>query len=299
LLIALMWMNLRRAPERWIHRYELLRSEPVAGLPPWLWIFIGGLLLTAVALYGLRQYARGALAIAPPTPYGKGAMVLLLMLWITFAASIAQQLPEAGSPAYPLCEGSFLIFACIVTAMLFSKQERPVHAAAADAAAVPRTDARWRVGWRHGLVWAAAPVVILAITGLSMAMQSEPLPGSRKRFGPEAYWREAMRVMGEWKVLGIAPSVGGEPETAEDFDFAEVNFKRNRSVVLDAEGGPVSTEEHRWRHADSVIWFDWYGREEGRPEGKTIPMSLANERLYIPWPPGDGQRGYLVLERIE
>lgn len=42
MLVALMWVDPRRAPMDWIHRYKTAPTEPLLGMVPWLWYTIGG-----------------------------------------------------------------------------------------------------------------------------------------------------------------------------------------------------------------------------------------------------------------
>jgi hypothetical protein len=295
-LVALLWINLRRGPERWIERYDALPVEPVAGLTMWTWFLLGGLLLTALAVYALYLYWKDALPIVPPTAYGKGAVVLLLLLWLTVGGGFAQMLPGAKSEDFPLVDATFIGMAIVVTAMLLSRGDAARRAVVPDGG-VPPTDPRWKVGMRYALVWAAVPVVLFAISGLSMAMQDGPADRARLRFGPNAYWREATRVMDAWALAGHAQSVEGTVASAEGAPFQRLEFKRDRSVAVTLPDGHVEEEAHTWQHADSVIWFEWYGGEAEHPEKDRLPLTLREGRLHVPWPP-KAAAGYYVFERV-
>jgi hypothetical protein len=301
MLVALMWINLRRVPMAWIHRYEAVAPTPVAGLMPWVWFLLAALFLTALAVYALYLYRRDALALAPATAYGKAALILILLLWVTVLGSFIQHLP-ASPTMVSMVDVSFFALAGIATAMALSQGARAQRVAiprlaASGGPSIPPSDPRWRVGFRHALVWLSVPVVLLAITGLSMAMQDGPVSGARLRFGEHAYWREATRVIGIWDVVGIAPTAGAEPNPQEKGGVKSVSFNRNRAMLVALENGSVHTDEHRWHHADSRVWLNWYGREEYHPERATVPMTFHENRLYIPWPPKGEQEGMLVLER--
>ena len=295
-VVVLLWMNVRRGPERWMDRYGLVGHDPVAGLPPWVWYLLGGLLLTALALQALRLYYRDELALAPPTAFGKGAWVLLFLMWTTVVTGIAQMLPGAGDGSYPMTEVSFLVFAGAATALLLALGN-PKPPAETGETAIPRSDPHWRPGKPVYLACAATPVVLVAITLGSMAMQDGAAGGARKRFGPEAYYREAMAVMGVWDVIGMSSRPEGDPEKPAETELKTLEFLRDRSVVAVYSTGERVADAHRWFHADSRIHLDWFGRMPENPDKAVIAVSLAGGRLYIPWPPNSQDGQYIVLQR--
>jgi hypothetical protein len=56
---------------------------------------------------------------------------------------------------------------------------------------------------------------------------------------------------------------------------------------------------HDWGHRDSVIWLEWYRAERESEERASIPLTLREGRLFIPWPPKEPREGYWVLERVD
>jgi hypothetical protein len=162
---------------------------------------------------------------------------------------------------------------------------------------VSPSDARWNVGIRYGLVWASVPVLLLSITGLSLAMQDGPAGGARLRFGQDAYWREVLRVVGTWEVTGFTRTIGQDAPFSQEAEFRTLEFKSNRTVKLTRTTGEEVTEVHGWRHKDSLIWLEWNRFLPNSPERTAIPMTPKDGRLYIPWPPSGGTEGYWVLER--
>ena len=295
-LVVLLWMNVRRAPMRWTERHDLVGDAPVAGLAPWAWFFLMGMLLTAIALYALRRYARDELALAPPTAFGKGAWLFLLLLWITAGTGFAQMLPEAGSPTYPLIDVSFFTLAGLATFLVLA-QNYPAAPEPAPEESVLPSDAAWRPGAPIYVACAAAPVVLVAITLGSMAMQDGPADGARLRFGPEAFHREATAVIGRWTVEGISDAPQGEPSGPPPAGVHAIEFLRDRSAIVTTADGERIGDVHRWYHADSRIHMDWFGRLPDHPEQATVLVVLAGDRLYVPWP-ASGQAGqYLILSR--
>lgn len=293
-IIALLWMNVRRGPERWLERYKIITHEPVAGLPPWIWYVIGGLILSALALQALRLYFRDELTLAPPTAFGKGAFVLLFLMWATVVTGFAQMLPGGSGEEHPIVDMTFLAFAGIATAVLLGLGRTTTSAAAPS---VKPSDPSWRLDRPFYVACIATPVIIAAISGVSMAMQDGPVEGARLRFGEKAYWREAMAIMGRWDVAGISSQPSGEATGDTDGGIASIDFLRDRSVVVTMKNGERIADAHRWFHADSRVHLDWYGRVESDPERATIVLTLAEGKLYVPWPPKGDSEGYLVLKR--
>jgi hypothetical protein len=129
-------------------------------------------------------------------------------------------------------------------------------------------------------------------------MQNGPAAGARLRFGPEAYWKEALRVVGTWDVVGKVDEVGGEVTEAEPA-FQTIKFARDRSVTLALRNGKTVVDAHTWRHKDSVVWLEWFSAVPRHPEQESIALAFHNGMLYIPALPSDGNAGYLVLNLQE
>jgi hypothetical protein len=295
-IIALLWMNVRRGPERWLYRYEIITHDPVAGLPPWIWYVIGGLVLSALGVYALRLYGRDQLALAPQTAFGKGSFVLLFLMWATVVTGFAQMLPGGKGEEHPIVDMTFLAFAGAATALLLMLGQ-PKYTAQTLGVTVSADDSTWCLGRGFQVTCIATPLILVAITGLSMAMQDGPVEGARLRFGEKAYWREAMAVMGHWEVAGLSSQPSGEVEKESDAGIAAIDFMRDRSVIVTQASGESIGDAHRWFHADSRVHLDWYGRVEDHAERATIVLSLAEGKVYVPWPPKGDSAGYLVLKR--
>lgn len=292
-LVALMWMNLRRVPMAWMHRYQTISSEPMAGLFAWQWFVIVGLILTALALYGFYLYRCRRLAVVPPTSYGQGALMLLLLLWLTMLAAFMQDLPVAPH-GLSLVDLSFLGLVVLVTAMVLRRRSAVANGSSAGALA---SDHRWRVGKGYAAAWLCVPLVLLLITSASMAMQDGAAPGARLRFGAHAYWREAAQIRGTWEVMGRAEGVGGEPVPEPSVKARTIRFRKNREIVVTNRDGSMDSQSHIWMHADSLVWLGWYGRVEDHAQQARVPIRLENERMYIPWPPDAAADNFIVLER--
>jgi hypothetical protein len=299
MLIALMWVNLRRAPMDWIHRYKTAPTEPLLGMMPWLWYTIGGILLTALALYALDLYRRDALVIAPVTAYGKGALVLMLLIWITVIGAFVEHLTNPRSDNTLLVDASFISMSIVVTWMLLSGHRwAHVHAPPADAVAPP-SDPRWNLGWRHAACWMCAPPFIVAISGLSMAMQDGPHEAARYRFGDNAYWRLQTQIPGAWVAIGQAQRTNPRYLRRGVAPIQRIELREDKSVVLTMAGGVADSDSHAWRTTNLFTMIDWYARDKKDPRHSSVVVTYRENLLFIPWPLPDGSQNYMVFERAE
>ena len=297
MLVGLTWINFRRAPMAWIDRYKLVVNEPVAGLMPWTWYAIFGVVFTVVLVYALYLYLRNALPLTPANAYGKGIFVFLLLMWITVLVGFMQMLPGANKEDHPLVDATFIAFSGIAT-MLALAHGRAAGSATAPAATVPPSDPSWNVGKGHLAVWVLVPVMLLTVSALSMAMQNGPADGARLRFGPRAYWREALQVVGTWEVIGTASNVAGDAFKSEPNEIHIIEFARDRSVTLTLRSGETVSEAHTWRHKDSIVWLDWYSAVPRHPEQTSIPLTFYGGNIYLTRPPGQDRPGFLVLRPL-
>jgi hypothetical protein len=139
-------------------------------------------------------------------------------------------------------------------------------------------------------------LVLVVITLLSLGMQEEAAPGHRLRFGPDAYWKDAMAVMGRWDAVGLTDTLGGESDGTSQ-EIATIVFARDRSAIVVFKSGEQVVDAHRWFHADSRIHLDWHGRNKEHPDAAVVVMQVQDDRLYVPWPPGEDGGQYLLLKR--
>lgn len=291
MLVALMWVNLRRAPMDWLDRYKAVPNEPVLGYLPWVWYTIGGLVLSAVAMYALRLYVRDELTLAPATAYGKGALILTLLVWITMIGSFVQTFPADRGGVAIVTYASFIVFGAIVTAMVLS--------APGESTQQTRTapdDRRWRVGWKFGGICVASVLALFAVTGLSMAMQDGPVNGARLRFGPNAYWIEQSAMIGTWDAIGFSTDTTVEFITTDGLDVRSIEFQPSHNVVLLLRDGTRVANLHRWHYMNSLTHLKWNERSDDPSKRVEVSIMLQDRKMFIPWPPGEADGKYLVLE---
>jgi len=194
LLIAVMWMNLRRNVVDWGHRYDVLPHHRMAGLWAWQWFFVVGVFLTALGLYVLWKARKGDLkALIPETHFGKGALLFLLVLWIAQFGVATHRFADWKQGDDVLVEVSYWLLAIATTWLLLARSREGAAVRAGPISGASASDRRWCVGGRYWLCWALVPVLVVTATLLAMGMQEGPHRRGRLRFGPEAYWRLELR----------------------------------------------------------------------------------------------------------
>ncbi|MBI4559428.1 MAG: hypothetical protein HY706_17715 [Candidatus Hydrogenedentes bacterium] len=298
MLVALMWVNLRRAPMDWIHRYKAVTIESVVGLAPWVWYTFSGVVVTAVALYALYLYWQDRLAVAPATAQGKASLVFLFLIWLPAAGSFMQHFPDTSrEETHILVDTNFWVLCAIATWLVLSRSSEAARASIPTSAGASPEDARWNVGSRYWLGWGLAPVFILIITSLSMAMQDGPHARGRKRFGPEAYHQRVTQLIGAWQSIGSVKDLSEAEPRTEDLRVRQIEFRPDHSVVMTLNTGESIAKRHRWQPSNVDIQLLWFGEVKDHPDTTLVPIILRGYRLYLPRPLPKGGNGYLVFER--
>ncbi len=159
--------------------------DHLLGLDLWIWVFAIGALGSALAIYALARYRRRALPLAPATAIGKAQALFLLTMWISLLGVFMRSLPNFSGHGSVFVHGSFWLSCILCTWLLLLQDGAPVAWSTQPEATC--TDPRWRLGWRFWLMWALMPLLLLALSGITMAMHDGPMPGARARFGPEAF----------------------------------------------------------------------------------------------------------------
>ncbi|MCC6795449.1 MAG: hypothetical protein IT366_10045 [Candidatus Hydrogenedentes bacterium] len=291
MLVALMWVNLRRAPMDWLHRYKVVTNEPFFGLMPWHWFTLGGAVITAVVLYALWLYSRDRLVIAPASAHGKAALILVLLIWITMIGSFGQTFAGGSGAENYLVNGSFIVLGAIATAMTLRKPilHDPSHNL------ISMSDPTWRVGPRFGVMCAISVAALFGVTGLSMAMQDGPVEGARLRFGPNAYWIEQSAMIGRWRVMGLTSSIASNQTDTSDIDVTYIEFLKSRNVVLTLRDGTEVRQLHRWHYMNSMTHLDWNDLSKDSATHHEVAIVLREGMMFIPWPPAGPGGKYLML----
>ncbi|MFH1741549.1 MAG: hypothetical protein ABIH23_21290, partial [bacterium] len=296
MLVALIWVNFRR------HFARLLRAAPDAdssaflGLNMMWWIILVGALVTCAFFYILYRYLQGDRVMVPQSPFGKGAAIALLLLWITVAGQLFDGLP---TPRHLFGHLLLWVPAAVATILLVSFSRRAQHAAIPSTANTVPSDPKWGAGIAYVVACCAVPVILLAITSANLSMQDEPLAGhARKRFGPDAHYRQTGRLIGTWQAVHFSSDLE-ETQTREgELPVTRLSFDAYRNVVATLSSGR-EIRAHRWSLMNQYTWLDWYDRMPDHPDHARTPLQFHGQHLLIAWPPGKGSDGFLVFERVE
>lgn len=293
MLVALPWINFRRHAAPWISKAAEAHADKTGFFPLWMGYVLLGVAATLPVLYGLKLYLQGNRKIVPASAFGKGAAVVLALIWVTVAGYTYHD---------PVSQTNFLghlllwVPAAVASLLLISYS--PTAATSLTDLTNPvrcPSDPTWRPGKKYALAWAFAPVVLVCITVLSMAMQEGPLEGmGRKRFGEDAYWRQTARLLGTWHVLGTSPRIGESPIAQPHVVVLSITFAENRSVQVTLASGDKS-EGHNWFLKNQYIWVRW--KTGGKVQEE--PLQFSKDYLYVSCPTDWLKEGYLVLQRTE
>ncbi len=153
------------------------------GLSTMTWSATLAILAFAILGYALYLHRMGVLPVAAAPPAAKGLLLLFLLMYASLAAVTQKSWANLGSKGGFFIYASFWATVLLCTFLVLSA--RPVIRWSPLPPCTPK-DSRWRLGWRHGLLWGLLPPVIVAITAATMAMQHQPDHGANLRFGPNA-----------------------------------------------------------------------------------------------------------------
>jgi hypothetical protein len=300
LLIVMMWMNLYKNVRDWgPYRYDVLPKEPMYGLLAWQWFFIVGVLLTLIAVYCLVQYRDRRLMMVPHTAFEKGGMLFTVVLMVSLVAGVCHRVPDwqIRSWVSVYSEVSYSILALVSFWLLLTRSTEGLSAAGPPTPGVAADDACWNVGWRYWSLWASVPLLILVVTGLTLGMQEGPHPErGRKRFGPDAYWRQVRMLTGGWRAVYRVQNLDDEGRTVENLPLTQLEFAERTDVTATLADGERMTDVHRWFHSNPYSRLEWYGKLPDHPNRVVLTMRFKEKRLYVPWPPSAPEQGYVVFE---
>ena len=186
LLGAMPWMNLRKNVSKWTKKDAgIFPEDTLFGLNASQWFLVFAVLLSVFALAMYWRHRKAPLAIVPKLALGQGQLVFLLIMWVSAAAVTSKTGGNLHSRGMLFVHGSFWFSCLFCTFFLFSGRPK---IAWSTADAVGAEDQRWRLGWRHALLWVLCPVILCLMTVVTMRMhEAVPGDGHRLRFGPDAW----------------------------------------------------------------------------------------------------------------
>ncbi len=176
LLIAMQWENLSKNLKDWTASQTLV--DGLFGLAPQRWFLIVAVLLSAVLAWAIWKHCRNELFFIPADAFGRAQLLFLSLLWLAVVADLTRVIPVLKSKGVLYVHVTFWLTALLCTGIVLTLRK----GASAMTEAVAFDDAGWRLQWRYWLCWAAVPLLIFALAKFTMAMHTEPLPGSHLRF---------------------------------------------------------------------------------------------------------------------
>lgn len=296
-LIALNWVNLKNAPLQWINKYGLFPKEPVLGMMPWLWFLIGGGLIAALALRCLDLYRRDALPVTPPTAYGKGAFILILLLWTSWIGAFMMRLTDPKSDQRLVINAAFVILIVTATWLILGHFMKARSVGEPSRAGVSPFEAIWMPGRGFAVLCAAMPILFYVLAQGSMAMQDGPHKNSHLRFGPNAQWRQQTNISGPWTASHIAYNLRDLNKTTEGLPVASMELRPDFTLSLSLPDGSVNETDHRWADSKPYPTIIWNANLPDADQKGAAPLRLKNGRLYASWPPYSDRSYYLAFER--
>jgi hypothetical protein len=175
-------------------------------------MLIVGIWLTLMGLCVMWLYRSGRLRhLLPPTSFGKGAVLFLLVLWTgQFGLAMHRFMDQSRSDQI-LVEVSYWLLTVWTTLFLLALAARAPETDPVLAAARGAADPRWRVGRGIWIGAASAPLLVCLFAWIATAVQDGPDGRARWRFGPRAYWRDPgprseVSVEGRFQKRGRRPA---------------------------------------------------------------------------------------------
>jgi hypothetical protein len=177
LLLAIAWENFPRNVSRWTADGQL--GEPLFGLKPSRWFALTAALLTALVIAALRRYRAGNLPLIPAAAFPRTQWLFLFLLWFFLAVDFTQAFPVMKERAVLLVHVSFWLTALACTWLTITL---PAPVDVLESKSRNAEDSEWTRGRFFWLAWVLVPLLILALTWLTLGTHDVPLQGSQKRF---------------------------------------------------------------------------------------------------------------------
>ena len=190
LLIGLPWANQWKNSRSWSNRFELPPTNVINGLYAWQWMLLTGIAMTVMGLFVVWLYRNGRLRhLLPPTPFGKGAILFLLVLWTGQLGVAMLRLLDQRKSDEVLGEMSYWILATATTMSLLSLMTTAPIENVSPLETKNAEHSVWRIGPGVWVAFGSVPLLVLLFAWIATAVQDGPDGRSRWRFGQKAYWR--------------------------------------------------------------------------------------------------------------
>lgn len=197
LVIVIMWLNIRKNVIDWGNRYDILPEGTIYGLLAWQWFLVIGIICTAFVIYCIRLYQKDKLILTPQTALEKGVLVLIGIIVISLIGVITNRQANWADKSKILADISYYILAILTIWIIVVITSRLKGADLPPKPEILPEDKKWTLGWRFYSWWITVPALIIIVTWLTVAMSDGTYERARKRFGPDAYWRQAQEQVDE------------------------------------------------------------------------------------------------------
>jgi len=177
LLLAMMWSNLHKNVRNWAGGEHI--PGHFFGVRTEWWFLLVGLTLSAAILLAIVRHHRHELPLAPPSVFGRGQLLFLVILWVAVAGAFVQAFPGMAAKGVFFVHTTFWITAGLCSIIVMALSGKPGYRPDMQLAV---SNECWKPGKRYLIVWLLVPLLIIALSYLTVSAHSEPLPGSHLRF---------------------------------------------------------------------------------------------------------------------
>ncbi len=184
-LVVIPYLNARKNVNQWIQQ----RAMPpmMSGVPAWVWFDLGYLALALTLLALWRRHRRQPLAVLPESPFARGQVFYLILLWMIVAFNFERIVVVFRSQRL-ITEGVLYLVALVSTVVLLFAPESHEIGAVEPRLAPPKR-ARSGLLALTALGVLAAAVSIAADWAIVRAIHGDRHAGYSRlhiRFGPRA-----------------------------------------------------------------------------------------------------------------
>jgi hypothetical protein len=180
LLIVMMWSNLHKNVRNWAKGDHI--PDMFLGISTGWWFLLVGIVLSVVVLAAIIRHRRRQLTIVPSGEFGRGQLLLLIILWVAIAGAFVQAFPGMARKGVFFVHVSFWIAGgiCSLIVVTLSDKTRPLESQLATC------DLSWKPGLRSWSSLLLVPVLVIMLAWLTVSSHDKPLPGSHLRFARTA-----------------------------------------------------------------------------------------------------------------
>jgi hypothetical protein len=171
LLLVTMWSNLYKNVRNWAKGNHI--PEQLFGIRTGWWFLLVGIMLSTIVLVAIVRHRHHELPLAPSSAFGRGQLLLLIILWIAIIGAFMQALPGMASKGIFFVHTTFWITGGICSLIVLVLSGKPKRQAESQLAA---SDHFWRPGMRYWIICMLIPILIILLAYLTVSLYEESLP---------------------------------------------------------------------------------------------------------------------------